>query len=169
MWNQRYAGDELLFGEAPNDYLRAQAPRLPRHGRALCVADGEGRNSVWLARQGLQVQAFDISPVGVAKARALAARAGVQVDYEVADCDSWAWPEATFDVLDVEKLGLALGKVRHLPGAQTGQGIAKARAAGSRIDLAGVGARSLRRLLLRQSGAVAGQQAGAQASSHQDL
>ena len=78
----------------------AQAPTptgFPDAAAMLCVADGEGRNSVWLARQGLQVQAFDISPVGVAKARALAARAGVQVDYEVADCDSWAWPEATFD------------------------------------------------------------------------
>jgi SAM-dependent methyltransferase len=63
----------------------------------LSVADGEGRNSVWLAQQGLQVQAFDISPVGVAKAQALAAAAGVAVDYAVADVDGWAWPEAAFD------------------------------------------------------------------------
>ncbi|MFO1334875.1 MAG: class I SAM-dependent methyltransferase [Piscinibacter sp.] len=99
MWNQRYAGDELLFGEAPNDYLRAQAPRLPRHGRALCVADGEGRNSVWLAQQGLQVDAFDIAERGVAKARALARRHGVAVDFAVADGDALAWPQAVYDLV----------------------------------------------------------------------
>jgi 2-polyprenyl-3-methyl-5-hydroxy-6-metoxy-1,4-benzoquinol methylase len=98
-WNQRFEHAGYLFGTAPNVYLRAQAPRLPASGRALCVADGEGRNSVWLARQGLQVQAFDISPVGVDKARALARDAGVQVDYEVADCDQWAWPHHRFDVV----------------------------------------------------------------------
>ena len=99
MWNQRYAGDELLFGEAPNDYLRAQAPRLPRSGRALCVADGEGRNSVWLAQQGLQVDAFDIAERGVAKARALARRRGVAVDFAVADGDALAWPQAVYDLV----------------------------------------------------------------------
>ncbi len=99
MWNQRYQGDSLLFGEAPNEYLAAQRERLPRTGRALCVADGEGRNSVWLAQQGLQVDAFDIAERGVAKARALAARHGVAVNYAVADCDALAWPEAQYDVV----------------------------------------------------------------------
>lgn len=99
MWDQRYAGDALLFGEAPNDYLRAQRPRLPRSGRALCVADGEGRNSVWLAQRGLSVDAFDISAVGVAKARTLARRHGVKVDHAVADCDALDWPQACYDVI----------------------------------------------------------------------
>jgi SAM-dependent methyltransferase len=63
----------------------------------LSVADGEGRNSVWLARQGLRVDAFDIAEVGVAKARRLAAEAGVSVDFMVADCDSYAWPHAAYD------------------------------------------------------------------------
>jgi SAM-dependent methyltransferase len=63
----------------------------------LCVADGEGRNSVWLAQRGLQVQAFDIAEQGVAKARQLAAQHGVQVDYAVADCDGYAWPQGTCD------------------------------------------------------------------------
>lgn len=99
MWDQRYGGDALLFGEAPNDYLRAQRPRLPRAGRALCVADGEGRNSVWLAARGLSVDAFDVSAVGVAKARALARRHGVKVNYAVADCDMLAWPEGLYDVI----------------------------------------------------------------------
>lgn len=99
MWNQRFAGEALIFGEAPNEYLRAQQARLPRGGRALCVADGEGRNSVWLAQQGLQVDAFDIAEAGVAKARALARRHGVHVDFAVADCDALAWPEALYDVI----------------------------------------------------------------------
>lgn len=99
MWNQRYAGEALLFGEAPNDYLRAQQSRLPKRGRALCAADGEGRNSVWLAQQGLQVDAFDIAERGVAKARALAGRHGVTVDLAVADADALAWPEGMYDVI----------------------------------------------------------------------
>ena len=99
MWNQRYQGEELLFGEAPNEYLRDQQARLPRGGRALCVADGEGRNSVWLAEQGLRVDAFDIAEAGVAKARRLAQRRGVSVDFAVADGDALAWPEAVYDVV----------------------------------------------------------------------
>ena len=65
----------------------------------LCVADGEGRNSVWLARQGFVVQAFDIAELGVTKARALAAEAGVVVDYQVADCDQYPWAEASHDAV----------------------------------------------------------------------
>ncbi|MBE2241831.1 MAG: class I SAM-dependent methyltransferase [Burkholderiaceae bacterium] len=68
-------------------------------GRVLCVADGEGRNSVWLARRGMSVDAFDIAAVGVDKARRLAAAAGVNVHYEVADCEGWRWPVATYDAV----------------------------------------------------------------------
>lgn len=98
-WDQRFATDDFIFGQQPNEYLRAQAPRLRPGSRALCVADGEGRNSVWLARQGLHVDAFDISAVGVAKARRLAAEAGVQVDYAVADADALAWPHDCYDLI----------------------------------------------------------------------
>ena len=96
-WDRRFAAEGFLFGTEPNAWLREHAGVWQRGQRVLSVADGEGRNSVWLAQQGLQVQAFDISPVGVAKAQALAARAGVTVDYAVADVDGWAWPEAAFD------------------------------------------------------------------------
>jgi len=91
MWNQRFSGDDYLFGREPNDYLRAQASLLPAGGSVLCVADGEGRNSVWLAKQGFRVQAFDISEVGVAKARKLGSDAEVSVDYTVSDCEQWSW------------------------------------------------------------------------------
>jgi SAM-dependent methyltransferase len=98
-WNQRYAGDEYFFGREPNGYLRAKAALLRPGGRVLCVADGEGRNSVWLARRGLQVDAFDIAENGVAKARRLAKRHGVTVDFAVADGDALAWPEAVYDLV----------------------------------------------------------------------
>ncbi|MGE5158678.1 MAG: class I SAM-dependent methyltransferase [Gemmatimonas sp.] len=96
-WNQRFGSDEFVFGTEPNQFLRSHAAAFPHHGRILCVADGEGRNSVWLARQGFQVDAFDLSEAGVAKARKLAAQAGVSVNYQVADCDSFAWSAAGYD------------------------------------------------------------------------
>jgi SAM-dependent methyltransferase len=96
-WNRRFDGDEYLFGVEPNVWLREHVASLPPRGRVLCVADGEGRNSVWLARQGFEVEAFDIAEVGVAKARRLAERHGVRVNFQVCDCDAYAWPQAQFD------------------------------------------------------------------------
>ncbi|HQR69870.1 MAG TPA: class I SAM-dependent methyltransferase [Burkholderiaceae bacterium] len=96
-WNRRFDTDEFLFGVEPNAWLREHARLLPPRGRVLCVADGEGRNSVWLARQGFEVEAFDIAEVGVAKARRLADSHGVAVDFQVSDCDAYAWPQARFD------------------------------------------------------------------------
>ena len=96
-WNRRFEGDEFLFGTEPNAWLKAHAKVWPRGGHVLCVADGEGRNSVWLARQGFVVEAFDIAEAGVAKARRLAAQQGVAVDYRVADCDAYAWPTGSCD------------------------------------------------------------------------
>ena len=96
-WNRRYAGDEFLFGTEPNAWLREHVGSLPTAGRVLCVADGEGRNSVWLAQQGFQVDAFDIADRAVDKARAFARRQGVSVNFAVADVDGYAWPEAAYD------------------------------------------------------------------------
>jgi SAM-dependent methyltransferase len=98
-WDARFDRDDYIFGTAPNVFLAAQRPRLVAGQRALCVADGEGRNSVWLAQQGLVVSAFDIAPRGVAKARALAARCGVSVDYQVARVEDWPWTPAAFEVV----------------------------------------------------------------------
>lgn len=96
-WNQRYASAAFLFGTEPNAWLREHATALPPRGRILCVADGEGRNSVWLARQGFQVDAFDVADRAVEKARAFAQREGVSVNLAVADVDGFAWPEAAYD------------------------------------------------------------------------
>jgi SAM-dependent methyltransferase len=96
-WNQRYEGEEYVFGTEPNAYLRENAAHWLPGSRLLCVADGEGRNSVWLAAQGMRVDAFDISEVGVAKARKLAAATGVSVAFSVSGCDTWDWPSDTYD------------------------------------------------------------------------
>jgi SAM-dependent methyltransferase len=96
-WNRRFEAQEWLFGTEPNAWLRDHAGLWKPGQRVLCVADGEGRNSVWLARRGLVVDAFDIAEVGVAKARRLAAAHGVQVDFAVSDCDGYAWREEHYD------------------------------------------------------------------------
>jgi len=98
-WNDRYAGEDFHFGVTPNAFLASQARHLSPGARVLCVADGEGRNSVWLARNGMQVTAFDISPVGVEKAKRLAREAHVTVDYRVADINDWDWDAARYDVV----------------------------------------------------------------------
>jgi cyclopropane fatty-acyl-phospholipid synthase-like methyltransferase len=98
-WNGRYSAEGYLFGKAPNAFLASQRARLRPGMTALSVADGEGRNSVWLARQGLAVTAFDFSPVAVEKARALAAEAGVKVDHRVCDIFRWDWDAARYDAV----------------------------------------------------------------------
>ena len=98
-WNGRFAAEDYVFGTAPNAFLAAQASLLTPGMRALCIADGEGRNSVWLARQGLQVTAFDFSPVGIAKARKLAERFGAKVDYRLSGVDAWHWDAQPYDVV----------------------------------------------------------------------
>ena len=96
-WNRRFADETFLFGTAPNAWLREHADVWRPGHRVLCVADGEGRNSVWLAGRGVQVDAFDIAGVGVAKARRFAAEHGVSVNFAVSDSDGYAWQEAAYD------------------------------------------------------------------------
>lgn len=98
-WNARYATDEYIFGTAPNAFLVSQAARLSAGQRALAIADGEGRNGVWLAEQGLAVHAIDFSPAALDKAARLAAQRGVTLEIEQADVLDWRWPEATYDVV----------------------------------------------------------------------
>src|SRR5450830_1056839 len=96
-WNARFQGDTYLFGTEPNHYLRRQAHHWKSGDRVLCVADGEGRNSVWLAQQKLLVNAFDLSDVGVRKAETLAAVRNVIVNFSVEDCDSRSWIDNTYE------------------------------------------------------------------------
>lgn len=98
-WDARFDHPNHLFGTEPNVFVREVADRLPAAGRVLCVADGEGRNGVWLTERGFEVTTFDASPVGVEKARALAAERGVTVRSVVADVATFDWPTAAFDVV----------------------------------------------------------------------
>lgn len=98
-WNARFSEPGYLFGTAPNAFLAAQAHRLKKGQRALAIADGEGRNGVFLAKQGLSVTAVDFSPVALAKAKALAEKEGAALEFIEADLARWHWPAAAFDVV----------------------------------------------------------------------
>ena len=98
-WNARYAGEDYIFGTAPNQFLASQADLIRPGMRALAVADGEGRNSVWLAEHGARVHAVEVSPLAMKKARALAQARGVIIQHEQADLLNWPWPEAEYDLV----------------------------------------------------------------------
>ncbi len=98
-WQERYSTPDYRFGREPNEFLVRCAPLLPGTGKVLAVADGEGRNGVWLARQGLDVLSLDFSPAAQVKARALAAEHKVAVTFIEADVHAWPYPEETFDVV----------------------------------------------------------------------
>ena len=100
-WSARYrdAGENYLFGIAPNKFLAAQAERFGADMTVLSVADGEGRNAVWLAEQGCRVTATEISPVALEKAAKLAKGRHVAVDWLQADILNWAWPVDAYDAV----------------------------------------------------------------------
>jgi SAM-dependent methyltransferase len=98
-WESRFAVPDYVFGTEPNEFLKAQAHLLPASGAVLSIADGEGRNGVWLASRGLDVLAIDWSPSALTKAQALAAQRGVTLRTQQADIVRWEWPVAQFDVV----------------------------------------------------------------------
>ena len=99
MWDKRFAQPGYLFGTEPAQFLRDNSQYLKPGSRAIAVADGEGRNSVFLASRGLNVVAMDGSPVAVEKARALAQERGVEVDFNVSDISDWDWAPAAYDLV----------------------------------------------------------------------
>jgi SAM-dependent methyltransferase len=101
-WDARYGGSPaapFYYGTEPNDFLREHEARLPRGARVLCLAEGEGRNAVFLASQGHAVSAVDLSPVGVEKTRALARQRGVAVDAAVGDLATYAIEPGAWDAI----------------------------------------------------------------------
>jgi len=87
-WNNRYSVEHFIFGTEPNGFLASVASRIPA-GPVLCLAEGEGRNAVFLARLGHEVTAVDQSETGLAKARALAQANGVEIHTQVADLENY--------------------------------------------------------------------------------
>ena len=99
-WNERFNQEEFIFGTEPNEYLVEQTQKYLKAGdQVLCIADGEGRNGVWLAKQGMQVVGFDASDIALSKARKFAKDNHVAVEYSFSDTDSYAWPTNTYDVV----------------------------------------------------------------------
>jgi len=91
VWNERYTVDEYIYGTEPNSFLAEHAEMLS--GPVLSLAEGEGRNAVFLASLGLKVRGVDGSDVGLAKAQALARLKGVEIQTEVVDLGMYE-PEA---------------------------------------------------------------------------
>ncbi len=98
-WEKRFSVPEYVFGTEPNAFLKSQAGVLPKAGKALAIADGEGRNGAWLAEQGLDVLSVDFSPTALAKAQELARRRGVPLRTLQADITALEWRSAEFDVV----------------------------------------------------------------------
>ena len=98
-WDARYRTDDYVFGTEPNAFLASQAHRLMPGMSALAVADGEGRNGVWLAAQGMNVLSVDASETGLEKARKLAAARGVRIATERVDLGEWDWGAERFDAV----------------------------------------------------------------------
>ena len=98
-WNGRFAGESYIFGTRPAAFLADNAHYIPPRSHVLVPADGEGRNSVFLAELGHRVVATDIAAAGIAKARKLAEVRGVSVEFRHLDLQGWQWPEAELDAV----------------------------------------------------------------------
>ena len=97
MWDEKFAKYDFMFGTDPAQGLVRHLAHLHAQGKTLAVADGEGRNSVYLAEQGFDVDAMDSSQIGIAKAKRLCDARGVHVNYELADIFAYDWPEGLYD------------------------------------------------------------------------
>jgi SAM-dependent methyltransferase len=84
MWDERYNSEEYAYGKAPNNFLEENYNAIPK-GKVLSLAEGEGRNAVFLAKQGYSVSAVDGSQVGLRKAKKLAEENNVEIEFVQAD------------------------------------------------------------------------------------
>ena len=99
-WNERFDKAEFIFGKEPNEYLVEQTKKYLKPGqKVLCISDGEGRNGVWLAKQGMQVVGFDASDIALAKAKQFAKDNQVEVEYSFSDTDSFIWQANAYDAV----------------------------------------------------------------------
>ncbi|BHH81962.1 methyltransferase domain-containing protein [Desulforhopalus sp. 52FAK] len=98
-WDQRYSEPGYAYGTDPNDFLAASLKYIPTGGNVLCMADGEGRNSVFLARQGFEVTAVDSSTVAMKKAQRLAEQHGVEVTTVVDDLSRFTFTPNQYDAI----------------------------------------------------------------------
>ncbi len=97
-WNSKFSKEDYIYGKKPAAFLEANMDRLVK-GKALDIAAGEGRNAVYLAEQGCQVDAIDISDIGLAKATQLAHERGVTINTIVADLTRYVFPTEEYDLV----------------------------------------------------------------------
>jgi cyclopropane fatty-acyl-phospholipid synthase-like methyltransferase len=98
-WEVRYAEEGLAYGLEPNQFLAAQRQYLQPGMKVLVVGDGEGRNGVWLAQQGLDVTSVDYAQAGIIRAKALATQFNVPLQALCQDLTEWQWPQSEFDAV----------------------------------------------------------------------
>lgn len=98
LWNQRYSQETPVYGMAPNQFVAERLAGLDPC-RVLDMGCGQGRNAIWLAGQGHQVSAVDVSDLAIEQAEEMAAAAGVGVGFSVVDLAVWEPPEAAFDLV----------------------------------------------------------------------
>jgi len=98
-WEARFSEPGYHFGTEPNAFLKSKASLFKPGQKVLSIADGEGRNGVFLAGLGCDVLAIDFSPSALNKAQALAKERGVRLRTELADLETWTWPVAAYDAI----------------------------------------------------------------------
>lgn len=96
-WNERYNNEEYAYGTAPNDFLQENIHHFPPQSRILSLAEGEGRNAVFLASKGFDVSAVDQSEVGQAKALKLAGTQGLAIQYQIGDLNDYDMGASKWD------------------------------------------------------------------------
>lgn len=98
LWNERYAQKEYFYGEEPNVFFAEQLEKI-KHGKIILPCEGEGRNAVYAASCGWEVEAFDSSEAGKPKAMQLASRKGLTINYAIEDATTVNYPKNSFDVV----------------------------------------------------------------------
>lgn len=107
MWNERYESDEFFYGTEANQFLQSQAHRLAPNSRVLCIAEGEGRNALYLAGLGHRVTAMDQASVGLAKGEKRAIELGLEIEWVCADLEHFDFGQNQWDAI--------VGIFAHLP------------------------------------------------------
>lgn len=138
-WEGRFSVEHYLFGTAPNAFLARQAPLLTKGMNVLSIADGEGRNGVWLAEQGLDVTAQDFSPTAQSKARKLAADRGVTLNFELSNITKRIWEPDQYDAV----VGIFFQFLTPSERAEVFQGIRRTVKPGGLVLIEGYGAKQM--------------------------
>lgn len=96
-WNERYAEEGFAYGVEPNDFLKDNFLHFPKDGKILCLSEGEGRNALFLAKNGFEVTAVDISEVGLKKAMIRAKEENLSLKTILSDLETFGFGNETWD------------------------------------------------------------------------